>query len=50
MEDIDVILDESELHYIMKDGLTYKNIMVDSDDPDYSQASTSNTRFYTPLK
>jgi len=50
VEDIDVILDESKLHFIMKDGLTYKNIMVDPSDPDYLQASTSNTRFYTPLQ
>jgi len=50
VEDINVILDESKLHYIMKDGLTYKNIMVDSDDPDYLQASKSNTRYYSPLQ
>ena len=50
VEDINVILDESKLHFIMKDGLTYKNIMVDPGDPDYLQASTSNTRFYTPLQ
>jgi imidazolonepropionase-like amidohydrolase len=48
--DINVILDESKLHLVMKDGLTYKNIMVDPGDPDYLQASTSNTRFYTPLQ
>ncbi len=48
--DINVILDESKLHLIMKDGLTYKNIMVDPGDPDYLQASTSNTRHYTPLQ
>lgn len=50
VEDINVILDESKLHLIMKDGLIYKNIMVAPDDPDYLQASTSNTRFYTPLQ
>ncbi len=49
VEDIDVILDESKLHYIMKDGLTYKNIMVDPGDSDYLQASTSNTRYYNPI-
>ena len=50
VEDINVILDESKLHLIMKDGMTYKNIMVDPNDPSYLQASTSNTRFYTPLQ
>ncbi len=44
LEDIDLILDQSKLHFIMKDGLTYKNIMVDPSDPEYLQASTSNTR------
>jgi imidazolonepropionase-like amidohydrolase len=48
--DINVILDESKLHFIMKDGLVYKNIMVDPGDPAYLQASTSITRHYNPLK
>ena len=49
VEDIDVILDESKLHLIMKDGLTYKNIMVSPTDPDYVLPSRTNTRHYTPL-
>ena len=49
VEDINVILDEGKLHLIMKDGLIYKNIMVKPDDPNYLQASKSNTRFYNPL-
>ncbi len=50
VEDINVILDESKLAYIMKDGLTYKNIMADPSSPDYLPASTSVTRHYNPLK
>jgi imidazolonepropionase-like amidohydrolase len=49
IEDINVILDESKLLFIMKDGLTYKNIMVDPGDPNYRQTSTSITRHYDPL-
>ena len=49
VKDINVILDESKLKLIMKDGLIYKNIMVDPSDPNYTQPSTSNTRFYTPM-
>jgi len=47
--DINVILDESKLSFIMKDGLVYKNIMADPNSADYLQPSTSNTRFYNPL-
>lgn len=51
VEDINVILDESKLSYIMKDGLTYKNIMVDPSNPDYLPVPAhSNTRLYSPLK
>jgi imidazolonepropionase-like amidohydrolase len=50
IKDINVILDESKLHFIMKDGLTYKNIMVDPRDPAYLQAATTITRHYDPLK
>ena len=50
VKDINVILDESKLSLIMKDGLVYKNIMVDPGSPDYLQASKSNTRFYKPLQ
>ena len=49
IEDINVILDESKLLFIMKDGLTYKNIMVKPGDPAYLPASTSITRHYNPL-
>ena len=50
IEDINVILDESKLHFIMKDGLIYKNTMVDPSDPDYLQPSTTITRHYDPLR
>jgi imidazolonepropionase-like amidohydrolase len=49
VEDINVILDENNLLLIMKDGLIYKNIMVDPGDPEYLQPSTSITRHYNPL-
>ena len=49
VEDINVILDESKLSLIMKDGLIYKNIMADPGSPDYIQASTTNTRYYNPV-
>jgi len=49
VEDINVILDESKLSLIMKDGLIYKNIMADPGSPDYMQASTTNTRYYNPV-
>ena len=50
VEDINVILDESKLPFIMKDGLIYKNTMVDPSDPDYLQPSTTITRHYDPLR
>ena len=50
VEDINVILDESKLVLIMKDGLFYKNIMVDPKNPAYLQASTSITRHYDPIQ
>lgn len=50
VEDINVILDESKLSFIMKDGLTYKNIMVDPGDAAYLPASTTITRHYDPLR
>jgi imidazolonepropionase-like amidohydrolase len=47
--DINVILDETKLHYIMKDGLTYKNIMVDPASAEFLPTSKTVTRFYNPL-
>ena len=48
MEDINVILDESKLHLIMKDGLIYKNIMVDPDDPDSYRRARATRGFMRP--
>ncbi len=49
VKDINVILDESQLLIIIKDGLIYKNTLVKPGDPAYLQPSTSVTRHYNPL-
>jgi hypothetical protein len=43
-EDIEIILDESKLHLIMKDGLTYKNTLVGVDSPIYKPVQVPATR------
>jgi imidazolonepropionase-like amidohydrolase len=49
LEDIELILDESKLHFIMKDGLVYKNVMVEGDHPYFRPAKTPPTRGQYPL-
>ncbi len=49
LENIDLILDESKLHLIMKDGLTYKNTLVGVDSPIYKPAKAPATRGQYPL-
>ena len=44
LDNIDLILDESKLHFIMKDGLTYKNTLVGADSPIYKPAQAPATR------
>ena len=48
LEKIDLILDESKLHFVMKDGLTYKNTLVDVDSPIFRPAKTPPTRGQDP--
>ena len=49
LDNIDLILDESKLHFIMKDGLTYKNTLVGADSPIYKPAQAPATRGQYPL-
>ena len=49
LENIDLILDESKLHLVMKDGLTYKNTLVGVDSPIYKPAKAPPTRGQYPL-
>ncbi len=49
LEDIKLILDESKLHLVMKDGLTYKNTLVGVDSPIYKPAKAPPTRGQYPL-
>lgn len=49
LDDIKLILDESKLHFIMKDGLTYKNTLVGVDSPIYKPAISPATRGQYPL-
>jgi imidazolonepropionase-like amidohydrolase len=44
LDDIELILDESKLHFIMKDGLTYKNTLVGVDSPIYKPTIAPPTR------
>ena len=48
-DDIEVILDEDKLQFIMKDGLVYKNTMVEGDHPHFRPAKAPNTRGKYPL-
>jgi imidazolonepropionase-like amidohydrolase len=49
LDDIELILDEDKLHFIMKDGLTYKNTLVGVDSPIYKPAIVPATRGQYPL-
>jgi imidazolonepropionase-like amidohydrolase len=49
LDDIELILDESKLHLVMKDGLTYKNTIVGVDSPIYRPAKSQPTRGQYPL-
>ena len=49
LKDIKLILDESKLHFIMKDGMVYKNTIVKGDHPYFRPAKTPNTRGKYPL-
>lgn len=49
MDDIKLILDEDKLQFIMKDGLVYKNTMVEGDHPHFRPAKTPLTRGQFPL-
>jgi imidazolonepropionase-like amidohydrolase len=49
LENIELILNEEKLVFIMKDGLTYKNTMVGVDSPIYRPVKTPLTRGQFPL-
>jgi imidazolonepropionase-like amidohydrolase len=49
LDDIKLILDESKLNFIMKDGLVYKNTVVAEDHPHFRPAQAPNTRGKYPL-
>jgi imidazolonepropionase-like amidohydrolase len=49
LDDINLILDEEKLVFIMKDGLVYKNTVVKGDHPHFRPAKTPNTRGKYPL-
>jgi len=49
IKDIKLILDEDKLHFIMKDGLVYKNTMVKADHPHFRPARAPSTRGQYPL-
>ena len=49
VENIDLILDENKLDFVMKDGLVYKNTVVEADHPYFRPAKAPNTRGQWPL-
>ncbi len=49
LEDIKLILDEDNLNFIMKDGLVYKNTVVEEDHPYFRPTQAPNTRGQYPL-
>ncbi len=49
LEDIEMILDESKLVFVMKDGLTYKNTFVGAGSPIFRPARAPLTRGQFPL-
>ncbi len=48
-QNIELILDESKLNFIMKDGLVYKNTVVDAEHPHFRPAKAPSTRGQYPL-
>jgi imidazolonepropionase-like amidohydrolase len=48
LEDIDLILDEDKLQLIMKDGLAYKNTLVEADNLMYRPVTRPLTRSQIP--
>ncbi len=48
-QNIELILDEDKLHFVMKDGLVYKNTVVDDDHPHFRPARAPLTRGQFPL-
>jgi imidazolonepropionase-like amidohydrolase len=49
LDDIKLILDEEKLDLIMKDGLVYKNTLVDAEHPHFRPARSPSTRGQYPL-
>ncbi len=49
LDDIKVILDEDKLDFVMKDGLIYKNTVVEGDHPYFRPAKAASTRGQYPL-
>lgn len=49
LEDIKLILDEEKLNFIMKDGLVYKNTVVEGEHPHFKPALAPSTRGQYPL-
>ncbi len=49
LDDIDLILDEDKLDFVMKDGLVYKNTVVEGDHPYFRPAKAPLTRGQYPL-
>jgi len=49
LDDIKLILDEDKLDFIMKDGLVYKNTMVDAEHPHFRPVRPPSTRGQYPL-
>jgi len=49
LDDIKLILDENKLDFVMKDGLVYKNTVVEGDHPNFRPAKAPNTRGQYPL-
>ena len=49
LDDIKLILDEEKLDFIMKDGLVYKNTVVDAEHPHFRPSSAPSTRGQYPI-
>ena len=49
LDNIQLILDEDKLHFVMKDGLVYKNTVVEGDHPYFRPARAPSTRGQYPL-
>ncbi|MGI9432402.1 MAG: amidohydrolase family protein [Myxococcota bacterium] len=48
LEDIDLVLDEDKLHLVMKDGIAYKNTVLEADNLMYRPAKRPLTRSQIP--